>query len=296
MIAGRDNSLTIEGGAAACVEDIALARTSGTTEPLKWAALPDGRITATIPKAQIAAGQVSLLVRQQGIADVDTIALTALTETGRIDAFTLHAGDLHGVLTGTRLDTVASLSVDGAVFSPGAVVRTGKADKRVMTVDTPAPVAAWTAGQDRSGRVTLKDGRVLPVTVHVAPARPSVTLIDKTIAPAAHTASLPIILPSSTVMPLDASLTFSIRGAGRPGSADANKSRSPRSTDARRRSSPARTATASRAHRSRLRRSNRPRRWAYRPMARCATASCRTVRKATGRHSSPSSACRPSRA
>ncbi len=214
VIAGRDNSLTIEGGAAACVEDIALARTSGTTEPLKWAALPDGRVTATIPKAQIAAGQINLLIRQQGIADVDTIALTALTETGRIDAFTLHAGDLHGVLTGTRLDTVASLSVDGAVFSPGAVVRTGKADERVMTVDTPAPVAAWTAGQDRSGRVALKDGRVLPVAVHVAPARPSVTLIDKTIAPAAHAASLPITLPSSTVMPLDASLTFSIRGAG----------------------------------------------------------------------------------
>ena len=214
LVAGRDNSLTIEGGAAACVEDIALARASGATEPLKWTTLADGRITATIPRAQLAPGKVSVIVRQTGIAAPDTIALTALTEVGRIDGFTLHAGDVQGLLTGTRLDTVASLTVDGAVFTPGEVVRTAKTDERAMTVATPNTVQGWTAGQDRTGRVTLRDGRVLPVALRIAPPRPVVTLIDKTVTPTATAAALPITLAQGTAIPIDARLTFSLRGEG----------------------------------------------------------------------------------
>lgn len=215
LVAGRDNSLTLDGGAAACVEELRLARPSGTTEPLAWTTLPDGRIRATIPKAQLSPGPLSLLVRQQGIAETDTIALTALTEVGRIDGFTLHAGDSEGRLTGTRLDMVATLTVDGAVFAPGEVVRSGKTDARVMTAAAAAPVANWSAGQEKAGRVTLKDGRVLPVTIRVAAARPAAVLIDRTVARAsAATPALPIAIPDGAAVPQDARLTFSIRAQG----------------------------------------------------------------------------------
>lgn len=210
LVAGRDNRLVLQGGSAACVEGVALRQPSGGTVALEWKADPDGRIAATLPAAQVTRGNTVIAIRQQGIAEPQVLTLTTLGEVGRIDDFALHAGDATGVLTGTRLDIVASLSVEGKTFKPATVTRVGKVDQLVLT----ATATDWTADAEKTGRITLKDGRVLPVTFTVAPPRPVTTLIAKTIQRAPVSSTMPITLTGEDAVPQDARLTFSLRAEG----------------------------------------------------------------------------------
>jgi hypothetical protein len=95
---------------------------------------------------------LSLLVKQYGVEAPDKIALTALAEAGRIDGLTLYAGDASGTLSGTRLDLVASMTIDGAAFKPGDVVRADKADRLALAAGT---VPTFAAGQTKTALVTL---------------------------------------------------------------------------------------------------------------------------------------------
>ena len=63
---------------------------------------------------------------------------------------------------------------------------------------------------DSKARVTLKDGRVLEVSAAVREARPAVTLLDKSVAPAAPTEAA-VQLNSADDMPQDGVLRFALK-------------------------------------------------------------------------------------
>jgi hypothetical protein len=208
LVVGRDNAVSLSGPTPSCVESVTLVGAAGSV-PLAWTSTAD-RIGLTLPLAKTAPGKSSLLVKQYGIEAPDKIALTALAEAGRIDGLTLYAGDVSGTLAGTRLDLVASMTVDGVAFKPGDVVRADKADRLALVADT---VPMFTADQPKTALVTLTDGRKRSVKFIVAAARPKATLIAKTVV-APPSSGLPVVLAGDTAIAQDARLTFSLRAEG----------------------------------------------------------------------------------
>ena len=208
LVVGRDNPVTLAGPTPSCVEAMTLVSDAGSV-PLAWTSTGD-RIGLTLPLAKTVPGKLTLSVKQFGIEAPEKIALVALSEAGRIDGFTLYAGDAAGTLAGTRLDLVASMMVDGIAFKPGDVVRADKADRLALNAAT-AP--AFVAGQTKTALVTLSDGRKRSVKFVVARARPKAALIAKSIV-APPSPGLPVVLAGDTAIAQDARLTFSLRAEG----------------------------------------------------------------------------------
>ncbi len=208
LVVGRDNAVALSGPTPSCVESVTLVGAAGDV-PLAWTSTGD-RIGLTLPLAKATPGKLALLVKQYGVEAPERIALTALAEAGRIDGFTVHAGDASGTLAGTRLDLVASMSVDGVTFKPGDVVRADKTDRLALVADTAPPFAA---GQAKTALVTLSDGRKRSVKFAVAAARPKATLIAKS-AVSPPVSGLPVVLAGDTAIAQDARLTFSVRAEG----------------------------------------------------------------------------------
>ncbi len=207
LVVGRDNMVPLAGAGTACVEEMVLRLANGTTRPVSYEG-KDG-LVAKLPLAGVAPGEMSLRIRLAGVAQPAVIPLRAYAEAGRLDGFTLHAGDREGVLAGARLDTVTALVVEGVRFVPGALTRADGSDRLAMTADTVPALA-----EARTGRVTLADGRSVSVRVTPAPARPAATVIARTVtAPVVATGVLPVTLPEGVVSQRDR-LTFSVRAQG----------------------------------------------------------------------------------
>ncbi|RRA47992.1 hypothetical protein D1Y84_06530 [Acidipila sp. EB88] len=239
LVVGRDDELHLRSDAAACVDEVNYTDASG--KPQKATFKPDGAdgIVATLPLKDAQPGPITVSIKQAGLKDPKTVSTASFAEAGKYEAFTMHSGDRGGVLTGTRLDGVASLELHGIRFMPGKLTRTGTVDELELmapaTKPTPPaaagagapaaataapaaaaidPVAALTAGSHSIANATLKDGRVVPVAVTIDAARPSVALINKNVQLAAAAQPAPTLalkLGSADQLPLDGKLTFAIK-------------------------------------------------------------------------------------
>jgi hypothetical protein len=210
VVVGRDHPLTLRGGAAACIDQVAL-RDGDASTALGWKVADPDEVTVTLPLKRAHAGALTLLVSQSGLAQPAALALTAQTEASRLDAFTLHAGDREGVLTGARLDQVAALEWGGTRFVPDALTRGEGGDRLAMVAAGDG--ALPTAGGEAT--VRLKDGRRAGVRASVTAARPAVTIVSRDVRwPASAGAAL--TLPGD-LLPVAGNLTFSFRADGLTG-------------------------------------------------------------------------------
>jgi hypothetical protein len=154
---------------------------------------------------------MTLLVSQYGADASQPVALHAFAEAGHLDSFEIHAGESHGILKGSRLDEVASLSLKGVDFAPGELTSPDGKDQLPMIAQEPVAAAALKQSALTKGKVTLKDGRVIDVSASVAEPRPGVTLIGKFVQPSLSGANSNIRLVGQDELPQNARLTFSIR-------------------------------------------------------------------------------------
>ncbi|WP_022687998.1 hypothetical protein [Sphingomonas phyllosphaerae] len=211
VVVGRDAPLTLRGGAAACVEQVALRDRSGGTKPVDWKASASDEITATLPLARTRPGDLTLMVAQYGGAAPAQITLKGQTEASRLEGFTLYTGDREGRLVGARLDQVAKLEVAGVTFVAGALTRDpGGGDRLALTTEANTETLAQGASD---AKVTLKDGRTTTVRATITPPRPRLELVGSRIATPGTAAGLPLTLPAG-LLPPDAMLTFSVRAVG----------------------------------------------------------------------------------
>ncbi|HEU4959849.1 MAG TPA: hypothetical protein VFT56_05530 [Sphingomonas sp.] len=220
LVVGRDNPLTIAGPAPACVESVSLRAASGDALPVSWKPAGGGRITATLPLAKADPGTMSVLIRLKGVGDPVELPVAAYAEAGRIDGFTLHAGDAAGELTGSRLDKVAALKVGKLVFRPGpdSLSRVGDTDHLALAAQDPSAAAALPVGQPETAVVTLADGRTQKVAFTVASPRPAAKLIGLSVArPQAPAGTIAIRLDDPRAVPAGAHLTFSLAASGLTG-------------------------------------------------------------------------------
>jgi hypothetical protein len=139
------------------------------------------------------------------------LSVQSFAEPGRFDGFAIHSGDAQGLLTGSRLDEVASLSLRNVVFAPGELSRQAAGDELPMTAKDPEAAAQLKAERGVAAKVTLKDGRVMSVTANVEGARPKVALIGKSVQASALSGDSNIQLADPSELPQDATMVFSIR-------------------------------------------------------------------------------------
>jgi hypothetical protein len=222
LIAGRENHLTLTSTGTACIQAITLDGTSNSSNPItaQWkpSDKPDA-VDVTLSLKSIDPGALHLSVRQYGEAKADTVGAQTFSEPASLTALQLHAGDTTADLTGTSLDQVKQFTINDLIYTPAPVSAPGTAEPSApepakgalrFTLPPDAPAPKFRFGDKLTARFTLKDGRTLTLPVTVTPARPSVSILSKSIGKAGDS---PIHLADQDDLPLNQQLTFSLRSA-----------------------------------------------------------------------------------
>ncbi|MGD0730700.1 MAG: hypothetical protein ABR956_05510 [Terracidiphilus sp.] len=209
LVVGRDDTVHLEAQATACVDSIMLQASSGNPEKAEWKPTKPNEVTVTVPLKKANPGSMTLLVKQYGSKDTESVPLKTFAQAGHLDSFTIHAGDRSGMLKGARLDQVETLTLDGASFKPGTMAANGSSDEVPLVTSDGQAVDKLKAGESATVKVALKDGRVVNFETRIEPPRPRVTLISKSVQPASDNLSN-IQLASQDEIPQNAQLTFSV--------------------------------------------------------------------------------------
>lgn len=223
LIVGRDDTVHLRAASISCVDGIMLKDPAGKELKVEWKTVKPDEVEVKLPLKSMQPGTMALLVKQFGAKEPDAVALHAFAEAGRLDRFTLYAGDTAGVLKGSRLDEVARLELKGVEFDPGKLSSSAGADQLELTARSPQAAAALRPGDGGTAKVTLKDGRVFLLEATVEEPRPSVALIGKSVEPSPSRNDSHIELAAEDELPQDARLTFSVR-AQRPATFERDES------------------------------------------------------------------------
>jgi hypothetical protein len=213
LITGRENHLDLASNGSACVDSVALDGSTDKTAEPKWkqADKPD-HIDVTLTLKSTDPGAIHLSVKQFGDAKPAIVATESFSEPAKLTDLQLHAGDTFAVLSGVSLNQVKQLSLNNQNFLPAANSDGTSPDagstwlRLELPKGTPAPT--FKAGNKLTASVSLKDGRTLTMPVTVSASRPTVTILNKSIAARANA---PIQLANQDDLPVDQQITFSLK-------------------------------------------------------------------------------------
>lgn len=208
LIVGRDDALHLLSDDATCVDQVTMRDREGNDVITSWKVLKPGVLEVQIPLTGKSVGPVTILVKQHGLTEPDAVRVQSYSEAGRLDEFIINAGDPEGILRGTRLDEVAGIEFDGVHFIPAGLSRAHDRDELRLSAPAIGPVA-HRAGDTVIAHVALKDGRSLNLPTIVAPPRPSVTLISKSVDPGPSAET--IHLGGEDEVPQDGKLSFFLK-------------------------------------------------------------------------------------
>src|SRR6201994_1334645 len=207
LIVGRKDTVHLNASEVACVDGVTLKDGEGKTLDATWKAVKPNQIEVDMPLDGEQAGTVNLAVKQIGLEKADQVPLHTYSEAGHLGSLVVYAGDHQGVLKGTRLDEVASVTIDNAAFSPAAsLTHNGSEDSLLLKGPDSA---SFKQDEKLVAKVTLKDGRVLDLDATVQASRPSVKLMNKSVH-ADGPASV-VQLASQDELPEHATLTFFVQ-------------------------------------------------------------------------------------
>ena len=152
-----------------------------------------------------------MVIRKFGLREADEIPLHTYAEAGRLDSFSIHAGDANGVLKGTRLDQVERLELNGLRFVPESLARSHQQDELKLTTHDDTVFTKLHAGDEIVVHAALKDGRILDLKTEVESQRPVVSVLSKSVQ-VDQTAQPPTVrLGSQDEMPQDGRLNFFLK-------------------------------------------------------------------------------------
>jgi len=217
LIIGRENHLDLSSTGTACINTITLDGASGKDTEVKWKAAdkPD-HVEATLALKSTDPGALHLSVKQYGEPTPDTVSAESFSEPAKLTDLQLHAGDTTATLTGVSLNQVKQLTVNNLTFTPAPDVAPSEnasnssSTSLQLQLPTGSPAPNLKPGDKLTASITLKDGRSLTLPVTVAPARPTVTLLNKSIANAPKS---PIQLVNRDDLPVDQQITFSLKSS-----------------------------------------------------------------------------------
>lgn len=208
LVVGRDNALTLTGEAPACVEGVLLRQGDGPLQSLPWKVQGTDSLALTLPLADRKPGDIRVEVKYQGMAEPSVLPLKAYAQASRLDGLSLHAGDNSAILSGQRLDQVASVDLSGMALQPAELTRDGSVDRLWLVAKGEG--AALKPGDQATARIRLKDGRSVTLAATVEQARPRLTLLSKSISQRTGEGRS-LQLPGEDLLPDDGRLVFSVR-------------------------------------------------------------------------------------
>jgi hypothetical protein len=211
LVVGREDTLHLEADDAGCVDSIQFREADGKEVKADWKLVKPNQVEVKLPLKDAHPGSLTLLVTQSGLDKPQEIPVHTFSEAGHLDSFTIHAGDHDGLLKGSRLDEVASISVNGIKFEPGKLSTTQGSDELSMQTADLKGVSGFTAGQQLKATATLKDGRTADLQATIDASRPKVTLIGKSVEFAGSATASNIQLSNQDELPQDSKLTFSLK-------------------------------------------------------------------------------------
>ena len=214
LVVGREGTVHLTADTVGCVDRIMLRDSAGKELKVDWKPVKPDAVEVKLPLEEAAPGPMTLLVSQYGTTDTQQVVLNTFSEAAHLTGFVLHSGDAAGTLEGTRLDEVASLTLNGIAFSPesaGSLTGPAAAEELPMMAGDVQAAAALKPGEASVAKVTLKDGRSFTLTGRIDEPRPSVTLIAKSIQPSQAGVASHIALSDSDQLPQDSVLVFSVR-------------------------------------------------------------------------------------
>lgn len=211
LIVGREDTLHLQSDDACCVSEVSLKDQQGKTVTAEWKSSKPDEIELKVPLQKAAAGWLTLQVKKFGLREIDEVPLHTYAEAGRLDTFSIHAGDADGLLKGTRLDQVESLDVNGIRFTPGALTRANQQDELKLTTADADAKTKLHPGDSLTIHATLKDARVLDLKSEVEVQRPAVTLLSKSIQVEQSSSPSAVRLGSQEELPQNGHLNFFLK-------------------------------------------------------------------------------------
>jgi hypothetical protein len=211
LIIGRDDTLHLQSPDACCVSEVTVKDEHGKNFETTWKASKSDELEVKIPLQTATAGSVSMFIHKFGLAATDEIPLHTYAEAGRLDSFSIHAGDAAGVLKGTRLDQVSNVKIKGIDFTPDALTRANQQDELALTSRDLNASAKLQSGEAIVVHVSLKDGRALDLKTEVEAPRPKVTLLTKSVQFDQASSAPAVRLGSEEELPQDGRLNFFLK-------------------------------------------------------------------------------------
>jgi hypothetical protein len=209
LIVGRKDTVHLEAPEVACVESVIVKDAGGKTLDASWKAVKPNQIQVDMPLDSEQAGALSLQVKQVGLEKPDQVPLHTYSEAGKLNSFKLYAGDHQGVLKGTRLDEVATMTINNVTFSPAAALTHAGSEDSLVLAAPESAASSFHPDDKIVAKVALKDGRTLDLESTVQTPRPTVKLMNKSV----HSdgpASV-VQLSSQDELPEHAKLTFFVQ-------------------------------------------------------------------------------------
>jgi hypothetical protein len=211
LIVGREDDLHLEGDAAQCIASVSIRDANGSLSKAQFKVVKQDEIEIKVPLTNMSAGNLSLLVQQTGVEKPDEVVLHTYAEAGHLDQLSFHAGDSAGTLTGTRMDEVAGVDLNGVHFTPGGLSRADEKDALKLNAADPGAAKALSLTGKTSARVTLKDGRILTLPTSVQAPRPQISVMSKSVEADTALASSNLHLASPDELPLGGRISFFIK-------------------------------------------------------------------------------------
>lgn len=209
LIVGREDKIHLRSAGVSCVSNVLSKDEAGKAVPLGWRATKADELEVTVPLQSANPGSLKLLVEKYSGPGPDEVPLHTYAEAGRLDSFSIHGGDVEGVLKGTHLDQVTALELNGLAFSPANLARADGHDELKVAAREPGAAAKLTAGQALLVHVTLKDGRTLDLNASVQVQRPKLNLLSKGVQPEGTDARIHVANPDE--LPQNARLNFFLK-------------------------------------------------------------------------------------
>jgi hypothetical protein len=211
LVVGRDDTLHLQAGDASCLDSIQFKDSQGKELKADWKLVKPDQVEVKLPLKDAQPGSLTLVLKQAGLEKPQEVPVHTFSAAGHLESFSIHAGDHEGLLKGSRLDEVASLSLNGIKFEPGKLSSSQGSDELPMEAKDVKAVAALTTGQQLKATATLKDGRTVDLAATVDGSRPKVTLISKSVEIDGANAASNIQLSNQDELPQNSKLTFSLK-------------------------------------------------------------------------------------
>ncbi len=211
LIVGREDTLHLQSADACCVSEVKVNEELGKQIETEWKTSKADELEVKVPLQKAKAGSVTMVIKKFGLREADEIPLHTYAEAGRLDSFSVHAGDTEGILKGTRLDQVDSVEADGLRFLPGTLTRAHQEDELKLTTHDPAATTKLHAADEIVVHVALKDARILDLKAEVASRRPVVSVLSKSVQPDQTVVPTAVHLGNQDELPQDGRLNFFLK-------------------------------------------------------------------------------------